>query len=149
MNKSQIDIPLDIQLEAICFPKLRQTWEFLLSYIPDLKAWNPAKDSNEIIRQIIRDHMGFDVAALISYLQNHPTTCKTLLLDSYDKHTAPSTFIDEFESHKYRVGRTSGAVWPVRIFSSFAEATADYVLFSCGLPRLTTKKADWYDGVYC
>jgi hypothetical protein len=86
---------------------------------------------------------------LIQYLKAHPETCTALLLGSYDKRYSPSTFIEEWKDNQYRVGWVTSAGNPliiqIRVFSSFAEATADYVLFSWSFPRLTKEQAIWYE----
>lgn len=129
---------MHIQLEAICLPKLIETWKSLMPYLPELKQWDPRKDSNEIIKQIIRDHLTFDHKSLISYLHMHPEKCRALLDDSYNKHYSPATFIAETDDNQYRVGWAgTSSLEKTRVFTTFAEATADYVLFSWGLQRLT------------
>lgn len=143
MQNHPIKIPLDIQLEAICLPVHWQTWEFLFPYLDELQRWDPRKESKEIFRQIVVDNISFDGKDLISYLQNHPDTCRQLLNNSYDKHYSPATFIVETKNNQYHVGWSSVGRTQVRIFSTLAEATYDYVLFSWGLPRLTNEQAVW------
>jgi hypothetical protein len=84
-------------------------------------------------------------------LEAHPETCSPLLLDSYDKRYSPSTFIEEWQD-KFRVGWVPGGQNPItqiRVFTSFAEAAADYVLFSWGFPRLTAEQANWFEIEHC
>ncbi len=129
-------VPLDVQLQAICATRLSTAWELLAPYIPELNEWNPKRDSQEIIRQIIRDHLSFTDTDLIAYLRLHPNECRDLLHDSYNKHYSPATFIEEVEGGQYHVGWAGHGREQVHVFSTLAEATADYVLFNWGLPRL-------------
>ncbi len=146
MPDREIHIPLSIQLEAICLPKLQQTWLFLMPYLPDLGALNPRKDSEEIIRQAVKDHLAFSDKDLIVHLQNHPDACSAMLQDSKDKPASAVAFIEEIGAGKYRVSRAGEANPEIRVFSAFPEAAADYVLLSWGLPRLTKEEATWEDG---
>jgi hypothetical protein len=71
------------------------------------------------------------------------------MLDSYDKRYAPSTFLQEWENNQYRVGWVKAAGDPsitdIRVYSSLADATSDYVLFSWGYPRLSKDQASWHE----
>jgi hypothetical protein len=145
MKNDPVKIPLEIQLEAICFPKLWQTYELLSSYSPELREWDPRRSSTEIFKFKVRGVLNFTTRELILYLENHPEKCEELLCDSYDKRYSPSTFIEEWKN-KYRVGWSgSGDDRQLRVFPSFFEAAADYVLFSWGLPRLTKDQSDRHE----
>jgi hypothetical protein len=143
------NIPLEIQLQAVCQPRLQQSYELLVRYLPELKKWNPREGSNELFVERAKEHLKFTANELIDYLKAHPETCTVLLNDSYDKRYSPSTFIEKWRFIKYRVGWVTSAGNPlitqIRVFSNFAEATADYVLFSWGFPRLTKEQAKWYE----
>ena len=95
----------------------------------------------------MKKYLNFTASDLIRYLEAHPETCKALLLDSYDKHYSPSTYIEEWQN-KFRVGWVPSGQSPInqiRVFTSFAEAAADYVLFSWNFPRLTLEQANWFE----
>ena len=148
MPEDKIQLPLEIQLQAVCMPQIpTKSYDLLVSFLPNLKQWNPKYESTELYKGRVKKHLNFTVTELIKYLAVHPETCNILLNDSYDKRYSPSTFIEEWQN-KYRVGWVPSGQNPInqiRVFSSFAEATADYVLFSWGFPRLTKEQANWYE----
>jgi len=149
MQKQTSSIPLEIQLQVVCQPRLQRSYELLVSYRPELKEWDPRDGSNELFIERAKEHLSFTVNELIEYLKAHQEICSTLLNASYDKRSSPSTFIEKWRFLKYRVGWVTSAGNPlinqIRVFSNFAEATADYVLFSWGFPRLTKEQAKWYE----
>jgi hypothetical protein len=145
MQKSQSKLPSEIQLQAVCMPRLLDAYDLLISFLPELKEWNPKHGSHELYKERVKEYFNFTVVELVKYLETRPEVCKMLLNDSYDKRYTPSTFIEEKQG-KYRVGWVPGGQNPInqiRVFSSFAEATADYVLFSWGFPRLKAEQANW------
>lgn len=148
MQEDKIQLPSEIQLQAICMSPIPiKSYDFLISFLPDLQQWNPKHGSYELYKGRVKKHLNFTATELIKYSELHPETCKNLLNDSYDKRYSPSTFIEEWQN-KYRVGWVPGGQSPInqiRAFSSFAEATADYVLFSWDFPRLTKEQANWYE----
>ncbi len=146
MQKQTSSIPLETQLQAVCQPRLWQAYDLLVSFLPALKEWNPQLGSAELFKERAKEYLAFTSIELIEYLQAHPEICTTLLNDSYDKRYSPATFIEQWKD-KYRVGWVASAGEPsinqIRVFSSFAEAAADYVLFSWGFPRLAKKQVSW------
>jgi len=147
-NKSQLS--LEIQLQVICLPNTRESYDLIATLLPELKKWDPKHESLELYKKHIKEYLNFTAIELIKYLEAQPETCKILLNDSYDKRYTPSTFIEERQNN-YRVGWVPGGHNPInqiRVFSNFAEATADYVLFSWGFPRLTAEQANWVEGVH-
>jgi hypothetical protein len=149
MEKHTSKLPLEIQLQVVTQPHLSPSYDLLVSYLPELKDWNPKRGSFELYQGRVKQHLTFMPNELIEYLEMHPEACKALLLASYDKRYTPSTFIDEWKDNQYRVGWVRSAGNPliinIRVFSSFAEAAADYVLYSWGFPRLTKDQANWYE----
>jgi hypothetical protein len=148
MQKQDTRVPLEIQLQAVCQPRLSQSYDLLIPFLPELEEWNPSHGSSELYTERVKEHFNFTPIELIKYLEAHPETCKILLIDSYDKHYSPSTFIEEWKSNQYRVGwvpATMNHPNQIRVFSTFAEATADYVLFSWDFPRLTKEQANWFE----
>ena len=73
-------------------------------------------------------------AAVRAYFGAHPDEAHRLLLESYDKRYAPSTFIQEHEGG-YRVGWFNHGYECTHQFPSFEDAVTDYVLFSYGVGR--------------
>jgi hypothetical protein len=147
MQKKQSKLPLEIQLQAVCMPRMLDSYDFLISFLPELKEWNPKHGSHELYKERVMEHLNFSVVELVEYLEAHPEACKILLNDSYDKRYTPSTFIEEKQG-KYRVGWVpsgQNSINQIRVFLSFAEATADYVLFSWDFPRLTAEQANWVE----
>ena len=147
MQNNQSQLPLEIQLQVVCTPRILETYDLLIPLLPELKEWNPKHGSYELYKERVKKHLNFTAMDLIKYLEIHPEICKILLIDSYDKRYTPSTFIEE-KQDKYRVGWVPSEQNPInqiRTFSSFAEATADYVLFSWGFPRLTAEQANWVE----
>jgi len=148
MKEDKSQLSLEIQLQAVCMPHIPiKSYDVLISFLPSLKLWNPKLGSNKMYKERVKKHLTFTAIELIKYLEIHPETCKALLNDSYDKRYTPSTFIEEWQN-KYRVGWVPNGQNPInqiRVFSSFAEATADYVLFSWDFPRLTKEQANWYE----
>lgn len=150
MQEGDSQVPLEIQLQAICLPVQSKAYNLLISFLPELKAWDyKHHESLELYKKRVRQHLNFTPMDLIRYLESHPETCEALLNNSYDKRYAPSTFIDQGKDNKYRVGwvdpRTRPVITQVRVFSTFAEAAADYVLFSWGFPRLSREQANWFE----
>jgi len=138
-------IPTEIQLEAICQTDWSKTYELILPFVPSLRSWEQ-EESWDSFKSRIVVLFDFRPDDLIAYLKNHLSTCEALLLDSYNKRSTPNTFIQEWGEKEYRVGwvpRGEKNINQIRVFSNFAEATADYVLFSWGLPRLATDQATW------
>ena len=148
MQEDKVQLPLDIQLQAVCMPQIpTKSYDLLISFLPDLEQWNHKNGSSELYKGRVKQYFNFTVTELIKYLEVRPETCKILLNDSYDKRYSPSTFIEEWQD-KYRVGWVPSGHNPtnqIRVFSSCVEATADYVLFSWGFPRLTKGQANWYE----
>jgi hypothetical protein len=70
------------------------------------------------------------------YFRDHPAEANDLLNESYDKRSAPSSFIAE-EGDGFRVGWLSSRFEYkcIRHFSKLADAAADYLLFSLGKGR--------------
>jgi hypothetical protein len=149
MQKQCSRIPLEIQLQAICQPRLSQSYDLLVSFLPELKEWNPELGSSELFKERAKEYLSFSTIELIEYLKAHPETCTVLLNDSYDKRYSPSTFMEEWKDNQYRVGWVTSAGNPlidqIRVFSNFAEAAADYILFSWDFPRLTKEQANWFE----
>jgi hypothetical protein len=78
-------------------------------------------------------------AAIAKYFREHPETAEALLLESYDKRYAPSTFISENGNGGFEVGwcmRSGGGIC-VKQFENLADAATDYLLFSLGKSRWT------------
>jgi hypothetical protein len=75
-------------------------------------------------------------ADLVAYFRAHSEAASRVLGESYDKRYSPSTFIEEAEGGGYRVGWFDRTRQHVQQFTDFAEAVADYVLFSFGKGRL-------------
>ena len=141
-------LPLEIQLEAVCKTDIHETYNLLVSFLPELMEWDPNHESYELYKGRVKEQLSFSATELLEYLKSHPETCKVLLSDSYDKRYTPSTFIQEWKDDKYRVGWVPSGQSPInqiRVFSNFEEATADYVLFSWGFPRLTAEQASWVE----
>jgi hypothetical protein len=149
MQNQASGVPLEIQLQAVCQPRLQGSYEVLVPYLPALKEWNPREGSSELFIERAKKHLNLTALELIEYLKEHPETCSALLIESYDKRYSPTTFIEEWKNNQYRVGWVTSAGNPlinqIRVFSSFAEAAADYVLFSWDFPRLTKEQANWYE----
>ena len=152
MQENRPQLPLEVQLQAACLPSVRESYELLVSFIPELKKWDPDHESHELYKGRIKEHFKFSPVELIKYLEAHPEVCKTLLNDSYDKRYSPSTFIEEMKDGKYRVGwvtwNDNPLINQIRVFPAFWEAAADYVLFSWGLPRLTKEQSAWHEMAY-
>ena len=147
MQENKPQIPLETQLQVVCRPNTRESYNLIATLLPELKKWDPKHESLELYKKRAKEYLNFTAIELIGYLESQPETCKVLLNDSYDKRYTPSTFIEEKED-KYRVGWVPSGQSPInqiRVFSSFAEATADYVLFSWGFPRLTAEQANWVE----
>jgi len=147
MQNNQSQLPLEIQLQVVCTPQMLDTYDLLIPLLPELKEWNPKHGSHELYKERVKNHLNFTTSDLVKYLETHPEICKILLNDSYDKRYTPSTFIEQKQDN-YRVGWVPSGQSPInqiRVFSSFAEATADYVLFSWGFPRLTAEQANWVE----
>ena len=147
MQNNQSQLPLEIQLQVVCTPRLLDTYDLLIPLLPELKEWNPKHGSHELYKERVKKHLNFAASDLVKYLETHPEICEILLNDSYDKRYTPSTFIEQ-KQDSYRVGWVPSGQSPInqiRVFSSFAEATADYVLFSWGFPRLTAEQANWVE----
>ena len=152
MQNSQLQLPLEIQLQAACTtPRVRESYNLLISFLPALKELKPKYEHGsqdvELYREYVKKHFNFTAIELIEYLKAHPETCKVLLGYSYDKRYTSATFIQEWQN-QYRVGWVPSGHNPInqiRVFSNFAEATADYVLFSWGFPRLTSEQANWIE----
>ncbi len=132
----EIHIPLSIQLEAICLPTLQQTWLMLMPYLPELGTLNPRKDSEDAIRQVIKDHLAFESKDLLEYLGLHPEKCQALLQHSREKQGASAAFIEEVAGSQYRVGLAGAVDSQIQAFATLGEAAADYVLLTWGLPRI-------------
>ena len=148
MGQQKNMIPLNIQLQAICQPKEWQAYNVLKPYAPMLIGWIPFVESIERFQNRIKRYFNFSAEDLIAYLREHPDTCKALLMYSYDKRWTPSTFIEEWHNNQYRVGWVpsgENAINQIRVFSDFAEAATDYVLFSWKYPRLTQEQAKWFE----
>ncbi len=141
MSSREIHIPLSIQLEAVCLPKLQQTWLMLMPYVPELGALNPRKDPEDAIRQVIKGHLAFAIADLVAYLQNHPQACTDLLRDSNEQREGHAAFIQESEGKGYRVGPVGGTEAGTMTFAELPEAAADYVLLAWGMPRRSDQEA--------
>ena len=108
MPEDKIQLPLEIQLQAVCMPQTStKSYDLLVSFLPNLKQWNPKYESTELYKGRVKKHLNFTVTELIKYLAVHPETCNILLNDSDDKRYSPSTFIEEWQN-KYRVG---GSKW--------------------------------------
>lgn len=141
-------IPLEIQLKSVCLTSAVYSYDIIRPYVPGLRDWDSRSEPFENYKARIRRHLTFTPEELIAYLRERPKTCETLLQHSYDKRYSETTFIEEWKDGHYRVGWVSTKVTPavtqVRVFPNFAEATADYVLFSWGLPRLTKEQSAWY-----
>lgn len=147
MQENKYYLPLEIQLTLVCLPDLRELCEMIASVLPELKKWDPKYESFTEYKEHVKEHFNFSANELIKHLEANPETCKVLIGDSYDKRYTPSTFI-ELRQNKYRVGWVSGgdnSINQIRAFSNFAEATADYVLFSWGFQRLTKEQAIWVE----
>ncbi len=136
MSTREIHIPLSIQLEAICLPKLQQTWLMLMPYLPELGALNPRKDSEDAIRQVIKDHLAFESKDLVEYLGLHPEKCQPLLQHSQESQGASAAFFEAVEGNQYRVGLVGAGDSQIQSFATLGQAAADYVLLTWGLPRL-------------
>jgi hypothetical protein len=108
--KSQI--PLDVQLQVACLPNIRESYNLLVSYLPELNEWDPKHGSYQLYKEHLKEHLNFTAIELIKYLETHPDTCKILINDSYDKRYAPSTFIEENQD-KYRVGWVPSGQSPI------------------------------------
>jgi hypothetical protein len=146
MPKNQkIEIPLNVQLQAICLSDYSALFDLLCPYLPKIEAARPFFDDTVIKR--VSQHFSFTKEELIGYLRDHTDVCEQLLKASYDKRCSPSTFIAETNQGKFQVGYVNIGpthwITQVREFSNFAEAMADYVLFSWKLPRLSHNEADW------
>jgi hypothetical protein len=147
MENNQSQLPLEIQLQVVCTPRMLETYDLLTPLLPELKEWNPKHGSHDLYKERVKKHLNFTASELVKYLEIHPEICETLLNDSYDKRYTPSTFIEQ-KQDKYRVGWVPSGQSPInqiRVFSSFAEAATDYVLFSWGFPRLTAEQANWVE----
>jgi hypothetical protein len=125
-------IPLDIQLEAACTLRVRDIEAILNS-----RGFNECVMPSSLSLKDYKHLFVFSADDLLQYLERQPNVCQRLLMDSYDKRYSPSTFIEEWEG-KYRVGWYEDARREVQVFEKFAEAATDYVLFSLGLPRLSS-----------
>jgi len=148
MQEDKSRLPLEIQLQAVCLPSVRESYDLLASFLPELKEWDPKHKPYELYEERVKKYFNFTAIELIKYLKAHPEICKALLNNSYDKRSTPSTFIEEWQNSQYRVGWVPSGQSPInqiRVFSNFAEATADYVLFSWGFLRLTTEQANWFE----
>ena len=149
MQNQTSSVPLEIQLQAVCKARLQESYEVLVPYLPSLQEWNPRDGSSELFIERAKKHFDFRALELLEFLKLHPELCTAVLRDSYDKRYSPTTFIEEWQNNQYRVGWVTSAGNPlinqIRVFSSFAEATADYVLFSWRFPRLTKDEANWYE----
>lgn len=153
MTKSLVEIPLDVQLQAVCIPKEWDSYHLFVSFIPNLQKlprerWMSFGDHLTKYQIEVKKYLTFTADDLLSYLKFHPDTCQALLSDSEDKRY-PSTFLAEMKGGKYRVGRVTHNGDPliieIRVFSSLWEAATDYVLFSWGFPRLSKKLSLWYE----
>jgi hypothetical protein len=142
-------IPLEIQIKAVCSRRLIDAHDLINPYIPELRELDPRIGSLDSYQQQAREYFTFTAIDPINYFKVHPAVCKSLLLDSYDKRYMPTAFIEEWGYKKFRVGWVTRAGNPlitdIHVFRSFAEATADYVLFSWGCLRLTKEQASWYE----
>jgi hypothetical protein len=149
MEIKPVRVPLEIQLEAACKLRLKETGDLMIRFDPGIRAWNRYAESFDSYREYIRGYFSFTPNELIEFLRVHPEICESLLQDSYDKRYSPSEFIEEWEDDQYRVGYFDQMGSPhssqIHVFRSFAEATADYVLFSWGFSRLTREQATWHE----
>jgi len=75
-------------------------------------------------------------ADIVAHFRANAQEAQKVLWQSYDKRYTPSTFIEE-KGKGYSVGWYDQGYAHVRRFDDFAEALADYLLFSFGKGRLT------------
>ncbi len=149
MDEAFPAVPLPVQLKAVCLPWHRDAYKLIAPYIPWFRRFSLRSKSLEDFEGNIRPYFTFTAEDLIAYLREQPRTCTDLLLDSYDKRYSPSAFIEEWRGCSYRVGWVGRDSLPritqIRVFPTFAEAVADYVLFSWGFPRLTKQQSTWVE----
>jgi hypothetical protein len=79
MQEDKIQLPLNIQLQAVCMPHIpTRSYDLLISFLPDLEPWNPKHGSYELYKGHVKKYLSFTVTELIKYLEVHPETCKIL-----------------------------------------------------------------------
>ncbi len=150
MKANASQVPIEIQLQAICLLTPRKSYELLSTFLPELKAWDLKNhESLEAYNKRVRESLNFTAIDLIRYLVARNETCVAIMMACSDKRYTPSTVIDSWKDNLYRVGwmeqHGHTPTDQIHVFSSFAEATADYVLFSWGFPRLSKSEANWIE----
>ncbi|MGA2093906.1 MAG: hypothetical protein ABSH16_10930 [Sedimentisphaerales bacterium] len=72
---------------------------------------------------------------IVAFFRDDINAGKRILGQSYNKRYTPSTFIEEVDGG-YQVGWYDNSRHYIQRFTDFAEAVADYILFSFGRGRL-------------
>ncbi len=146
-------IPLKVQLETACLmacnAKRKQVYELASPFIPELAELDLKSESTASFHSRIKRHLSFTAEDLVVYLNDHPEICEMLYGDSDDKRSSQTTIVTQMKNGKYCVGWGDSRKTPIwtqlRVFPTFVDAIADYVLFSCDLPRLTKEQSAWYE----
>jgi hypothetical protein len=130
--KIRHSIPVEILLDSFCnyYPT---------NAVDRLKDYNLSKTQKKQIinRKRVDKIFTFSTSELLFFLEQNGHVCDRLITESYDKRSAPSSFITE-EKDFFKVGNYDNDYRDVKTWKNKNEAVTDYLLLSWNLERLST-----------